>query len=309
MRASGVTLIALSFLASPLLADEAAVRQAVDDYLAAFNKPDMRKLAAAWAEEAVHVDHATGERTRGRASIMADIKAALQEKPDTKLAGVVNEVTLITPAVASVVGRTTVLTGDETLTTQFSAVFVKSGASWRIASISEAPLTGTPQPYENLKALEWLVGRWVDRSDEVRVDTTFRWSPSKAYLLRSYILQTADGAKRQGTQIIGFDPRSRQIRSWTFNSDGSFGNAVWSQSGEEWLIKTSQTLADGRAASGTFVLAPQGEDKLSLRLIGHEIEGQPQPAMPAITADRVPEESDSGSPSTDSADPTLPSDR
>ena len=32
-----------------------------------------------------------------------------------------------------------------------------------------------------------------------------------------------------GTQLIGWDPRIRQIRSWVFDSDGGFSEALWSQ--------------------------------------------------------------------------------
>ncbi len=137
--------------------------------------------------------------------------------------------------------------------------------------------------------LGWLVGRWVDASDDARVDTEFRWTSNGNFLLRSYSVTDADGLSREGTQVIGWDPRSGEIRSWSFNSDGSFGDATWSKSGDDWLIKSSQTLPDGQAASGTFVLSRNGDDEISMKLIGHEIEGVPQPTGQAVTTVRVVE--------------------
>jgi hypothetical protein len=104
------------------------------------------------------------------------------------------------------------------------------------------------------------------------------------------VVTTADGEVREGTQVVGFDPRSVEIRSWTFQSDGGFGDATWSRSGDDWLVKSSQTLPDGRAASGTFVYSRVSDDEMTVRLIGHEIEGEPQPSGEAITIKRVVEE-------------------
>ncbi len=52
------------------------------------------------------------------------------------------------------------------------------------------------------------------------------------------------------------------------------------------MIRSSQTLADGQAASGTYVLEREG-DTAVLRLIGHEIEGEPQPTKDAVVMVRV----------------------
>jgi hypothetical protein len=139
--------------------------------------------------------------------------------------------------------------------------------------------------------LEWLIGKWADDgADGVRIETDVRWSDGEAFLLRTFILHSADGTEKQGTQIIGYDPRAHQIRSWSFNADGSFGDGVWTKSGEEWSIKSSQTLADGQAASGTYVLKRVNANTLSLQLVGHEIEGEPQPAGKAATVTRLVEE-------------------
>ena len=40
-----------------------------------------------------------------------------------------------------------------------------------------------------------------------------------------------DGFQLSGTEVIGWDPTSRSIRSWVFDSDGSFGQAVWTRRG------------------------------------------------------------------------------
>jgi uncharacterized protein (TIGR02246 family) len=271
-----------------LSADEAAVRNAVDAYADAFNKKDLEAVSAMWAAQATHVDRTTGDRIEGRDKILEDIAMAFKERPKTRLVAQVDRVRLITTNVASVEGQTSVGSpGEEPSLSAFSCLLVNNDGKWVIHSIDEMPLPTPATSYDALRDLEWLVGRWVDQSDAVRVDTTFRWTAERAFLLRSFSVQIGDTIARQGTQVIGWDPRSRQIRSWSFNSDGSFGDGTWSQSGDDWLIKSSQTLADGRAASGTYVLTRVDKDAIMLQLIGHEIEGEPQPTSVPVRVNRV----------------------
>lgn len=64
-------------------ADEAAIRKAVESYVAAFNQADAKKLAGFWLTEAVYTNPLSGEQVVGReaiekqfAGIFADAKAS-----------------------------------------------------------------------------------------------------------------------------------------------------------------------------------------------------------------------------------------
>jgi uncharacterized protein (TIGR02246 family) len=289
-----VTLLALLFLSAAACAsvrgDEAAVRATIAAYVQAFNDKKLDAVASHWAEQAIHMDRETGAQTEGREAIRADIAAVLKERPDTMLVGSVDRVRFIKPDVASVEGQASVgEIGEEPSVSAFSAILIEEDGKWLIDSIAEMPLPRPSTSYDALQELEWLVGRWVDQSDTVRVDTTVRWTADRAFLLRSYAVEVDGGIARQGTQVIGWDPRSHEIRSWSFNSDGSFGDGTWSKNGEDWLITSSQTLSDGRAASGTFVFTRVDNDTLSLKLVGHEIEGEPQSTKEAVKVVRVVE--------------------
>jgi uncharacterized protein (TIGR02246 family) len=271
--------------------DEAAIRKAVEAYAEALNKRDLKTIAVMWAAAGTHTDRETGERTEGRDAIVAEIEAALKANPNLRLVARVDRVRMIRPDIASIEGQTQIGgTGEEASESTFSAIFVGQDGKWLIDSIEETPVPVPESAAEALGELNWLIGHWVDATDDVRVDTTVRWSDNQAFLLRSFVVQMADGPVQQGTQVIGWDPRSKQIRSWSFNSDGSFGDGTWSRNGDEWLIRSSQTLPDGDATSGTYVLKRVDNNSLSLQLIGHEIEGEPQPATSAITMVRAPDE-------------------
>ena len=53
------------------------------------------------------------------------------------------------------------------------------------------------------------------------------------------------------------------------------------------MAKSSQTSANGDSSSGTYVMEQVDENSFTLQLIGHEINGDSQPAAPAATITRV----------------------
>jgi uncharacterized protein (TIGR02246 family) len=285
--------------------DEQAIREAIGVYVQAFNEHDVERLAQMWKESGLHVDRETGERTLGREAIRSDLADAFKTSADIRLSGIVDTVRMVTPNVARVEGTTNVGTSDTAPTqSSFSALLVLEQGRWLIDTIEETPVVAPATSYDALQSLEWLVGRWVDQSAEMSVETTVRWSANRSFLIRSFVTQTIEqGVIQEGTQVIGWDPRSNQIRSWTFNSDGSFGDGLWSSNGEEWFIRSSQTLADGRAASGTFVMKKVSDESIEMQLIGHEIEGDPQLTNTAVVMKRA---EDATAESLPTATPSAP---
>ena len=268
-------------------ADEVQIGKSLEDFVAAFNEKNAEKLAACWTETATHTDRETGERTEGRAAIQADFTKIFAAQPTIKLSAALTRVKLITADVAQVEGVSNVISGDGIpVESVFTAIVTRSGEKWLFDSIEEtaAPVPATPA--DALQQLEWLIGEWTDESGDVKVRTTFRWSANRAFLLRSFVAESADSAF-EGTQVIGWDANLQQIRSWTFNSDGSFGASTWSKNGNSWMAKSSQTSANGDISSGTYVLEQVDANSFTLQLIGHEINGDAQPAAPAATVTRV----------------------
>ncbi|RLS72051.1 MAG: nuclear transport factor 2 family protein [Planctomycetota bacterium] len=282
------TLSTVWLAANVVAADEVQIGNSLNEFVAAFNEKNAEKLAACWTETATHTDRETGERTEGRAAIQADFTKVFTAQPGIKLSASMTRAKMVTADVAQVEGQTTVIGGDGVpVESVFSAIMTRSGEKWLFDSIEEttAPIPATPA--DALQQLEWLIGEWTDESGDVKVRTTFRWSANRAFLLRSFVAESADGNVLEGTQVIGWDANLLQIRSWTFNSDGSFGSSSWSKNENSWMAKSSQTSANGDISSGTYVLEQVDENSFTLQLIGHEINGEPQPASAAATINRV----------------------
>jgi uncharacterized protein (TIGR02246 family) len=271
----------------PLFADENQVREAIKKYVDAFNAEDVASIAKMWADNATHVDHSTGERTDGKAKIVEDITAVFSRPGKMLLSGNVESVRLIGKEGAVLSGEAVLADGQSNPSvTKFTAILVKQNDSWVIDSMEEIPLPQVLSASTALKELEWLVGSWQDDSSESPVRSTVRWSAGGSFLIRTFEAADAEGTSMQSTQVIGWDPRAQNIRSWTFDNDGSFGDGVWSKHGDNWHIVSSQTLTDGRQASGTYVLKPAG-DAFTVQLIGHEVEGEPQPASEIVNVKRA----------------------
>ena len=148
------------------------------------------------------------------------------------------------------------------------------------------------------KELDWLVGEWVDESDEAVVHTTCQWSDNQAFLLRSFRLRVRGKDEMSGTQRIGWDPRLKQIRSWVFDSDGGFSEGLWTRDGERWVIKTAGVLKDGRSASATNILTRINRDHARWASVDRTLGGEVLADAEEIALVRTPPQPHSARPRT-----------
>jgi uncharacterized protein (TIGR02246 family) len=277
-----------SLISAPAFADEAAVRKSLKGYVEAFNLHDAKATASFWTETGVHRNEATGEEISGRAAMEADLASVFKLRPTSRLEARLDKLRMIRPDVARGEGEA-ILTGggEDPSVSRFTVILIVSEGKWLIDSVDERPAETESTAVDALAELDWLVGAWNEENADGRLDTAFRRTSGGAFLLRSFAFTSAEGALDEGSQVIGWDPIAKQIRSWSFHSDGSFGEGLWSRNGDAWLIRSTHTLPDGRVASGTYVLTPEGDDALTFQLVGHEIDGEPQPTAPAATLHRV----------------------
>jgi uncharacterized protein (TIGR02246 family) len=210
---------------SPQSVAEAAVRAVLSDYVTAFNRGDVEALGAKWTEQGVFVNESSGERTVGRDAIEQNLAALLiQEESDLTLGGRVDVVRFIRPDVAQISGHAvTVRPGEEPSDSTFTAILVRNGRKWLFDSIHETHVPPAAKPYDQLQALEFLVGRWVDDTEGARVESTIRWGANQSFLVRTTAVHRDDDHIQQGTQVIGWDPRQERIRCWMFDS----GRFLW----------------------------------------------------------------------------------
>ncbi|HMK35271.1 MAG TPA: SgcJ/EcaC family oxidoreductase [Desulfomonilaceae bacterium] len=266
--------------------EETAIRRGVESYVQAFNQGDAKAFAGFWADNAEYITP-SGERLKGRDKIEKAFKQFFSNNKGAQvnvhISGIrfprANEAVEEGTAVVSRPGQK-----DEEFT--YVLKYVKRNSAWKINRVEEA--AKIPSNYEHLKELEWLVGDWVDESDQMDVETSGRWTRNKNFITLSFAVTPAGGTPLQGTQVIGWDPAMKRIRSWVFDSSGGFGEGVWSKEGSRWAVKMSSVLATGEKASSINIYSPVDNNAFLFSSTGREINGEPQPNIDEVRVVRKP---------------------
>jgi uncharacterized protein (TIGR02246 family) len=273
--------------------DEQGLRAAATRYREALDRGDGKALAALWTADGDIVDE-QGKVLAGRTTVAATVQpAANAPRPsfrihDTKLRFLTDAVAVEDGTVeVSIAGLSRPLKG------RFTATWVREADGWKIAALREDRLDA-PAGAETLEDLDWMVGDWVvldDRAgkpaagapEKPAIEMTVRWNANRTFLLRDVKIaapgNAGDAAALHVTQRIGWDPLSRQLRSWVFSSDGGHGEAIWSRDGDSWVARTTAVLPDGSQTSSLNIYTFDGKDRCAWRSLPTHVGGEHTPPL------------------------------
>ena len=142
-----------------------------------------------------------------------------------------------------------------------------------------------------LQDLEWLIGEWVDQSDEAIVRTSCRWSKNKNFIMNNFKAEMPGLEPLEGTQVIGFDAARGRIRSWTFNSNGGIAEAVWTKKGNQWTVRSRSVTFDGGRGSSTNIFTIKDRNEFSWKSVKRTINGEKLPDIEAVNVIRLKDDS------------------
>jgi uncharacterized protein (TIGR02246 family) len=239
--------------------DEKAILSVGEAFRRAFNAGDATAVASLFTDDAELFEE-NGDRFHSRKTIQDLYSTLFQERKGYSIEIAVDAIRFLGPDVAKEEGRTSVkpsVTTEPPAVRRYTVLYVKQGGKWLYSSVREELELGLTHQ-ERLKELEWLVGDWLDESSESVIHATCRWSADKNFLLRDFTIQSEGKPVMTVTQRIGWDPLSKQIKSWVFDSEGGYGDGLWSRNGDQWMIKSSGVLFDGRIATATNILTRVG---------------------------------------------------
>ena len=263
--------------------DEDAVRKADQAYAQAFNSHDAKALADFWSPEAVYLNPVTGAEVVGRAAIAEQFVTLFKDQPEVKLDLSVQSIRFISPNVAVEEGIVNMLTPKaEPRESKYSAVFVKREGQWLLDRVTEKSEEAAPSHYEQLKPLEWMIGRWVNKDDNADIQTECQWAKNRSFITRSFTVAVHGQMEMSGMQIVGWDPAAKTIRSWTFDSDGSFAEATWTRKADRWFIQNKGILADGRKGSMVNVIKPVNQNSFTWQTVERTAGGELLPNVDAV---------------------------
>jgi uncharacterized protein (TIGR02246 family) len=266
--------------------EEKIIREKAKAYIEAFNRGDAAAMASHFARDGEVVDRA-GKVTRGREAIQKELEAFFAKNKGVKLTQTCDAVRLVTPEVIIERGCTTLTPTDgKPMPARYTAVLVKRDGQWVIENLRTTDDTATAADGGPLQELEYMLGEWVEADDHSVVHTIAEWTPGKKFIFRTFSIYLKDRINTQGTEIIAWDPASKSIRSWLFESDGSFGERSWSKQDGNWVIKCTGTMPDGKKMASINYIRPIDANRIGWRSTQRDFGGRLQPNTEEIVVVR-----------------------
>ena len=252
---------------------EKTIRAGADAFVAAFAKRDAEAIAAAWTPDGVYIDE-DGQKFAGRKSIQSEYETLFKDCPDDLAVRIeIDSVRLVSADTAIEEGRSALVPqppGADRVMSRYTAVHVKQDGHWLIAELRDSRIDLPPDTGQ-LEDLGWLVGNWSATKEETSVDVKCRWVENNRFLLRTNAVTESGKATVGGLEVIGIDPSTQRITSWSFNNDGGHSVGVWTPLDGSWAVESVGVIADGTVTTANYIFSRTGDDSLTWKSVDRTV--------------------------------------
>jgi uncharacterized protein (TIGR02246 family) len=259
-------------------------------YVEAYNRQDVKGILALCTEDCVFTDK-DGNVIRGQKELEKEFKEDFEDNPKARISLKLDSIRMLTPDVALEQGKMVYFPDGQiaTVETKYEVTHVKKGNRWLMA-MGRSYDVDVLTPYEYLRDLDWLIGDWIDEGADSVVEISYRWTDNKAFLLQEFTVRANGKKVLNGSQRIGWDPLSKQIKAWIFDSEGGHGESYWSNVDDSWVIQMRAVRLDGKVATATNRITRIGTDRMAYQSVDRIVGEEAQPNL-AVTIVRKPPES------------------
>jgi uncharacterized protein (TIGR02246 family) len=269
--AGGPTALGQTATESARAADKPAVEKRTRGLLDAIARGDAREVASFWTTDGEY-QGGDGRTVRGRDNLEKAYRAFLEKGARDGITVHDQAIRFLSRDTAIDEGRFRVKgkTPADRASLRYSALYVRDGGEWRLAQLrewSEGP---------SLQDLDWLIGTWSLKTDRAESRFTFDWTEGKTFILGRFSVKR-ESRTVTGIQVVGRDPSSGAIRSWTFGSEGGIEEATWVRQEKRWVIAAKGVLPDGEGSSATNYLTPVDENTFTWQTVDRVIDGEKAP--------------------------------
>ncbi len=258
--------------------DKEAIAKNAEAFVEAFAKGDAAAVAAFWTEDA-DVTGATGVRLKGRAAIEKALKTVFAENKGLQLRIESDSLRFLTPEVAIEDGTSYSIpfNGAPPTRIRYTLVHVKKDGKWYLNSMRNSPYV-PPSNFEHLSVLEWIVGDWSDESETGETQhLSLSWTDNQNFIVGTFKMSVKGVSVGEATHWVGWDPRTKRIRSWIFDATGGVGEGEWMKEGDRWVVKTTSVQQDGKPAAMTLHLGRGDANTIRLRGTNRSANGESLP--------------------------------
>ena len=270
--------LSLIVLFTLVYADEnQLITDRIQNYVDTINKGG--DTSSFWSDDAQFRNPATGDIVEGKAAIGDYIKEISQGKT---LTFKISKIDLQDGNNATVKGVVEINNGDRKAR---KLDLIKQGDNWVIKTVTDIPFANPPDLYSNLKDLEWMIGNWKDSDpkDDVSITIDTKWDKFKNFIVQTFDSKIYDMDEMEGKQIIGWDAAANKIKSWIFDSDGGYGEGVWSKTDKGWQVNITYSLPDGRKGSAVDFYIQKDPNTYDFSSTSRQVDGQIVPNIDPVT--------------------------
>ncbi len=262
-------------------ADRDAIRAAVANLVKAFetgNAPAAGAILTSGAE--IIPDDAPP--LRGREAIRKAYAEFFAKHPKRKITLESESLRFTSRDTAIEEGHMSVaLDGDAPESQRYSMLLVREDGKWLVALIKE-----WPSEEADLRDLGWLIGTWEAKRTDVAVRTTYEWFGNKAFI-RATIAAREKEITLSGMQLIGKDPRTGELRSWSFGSDGGIAEGTCTRDGNAWIFESAGVNEDGEPTSAKNILVRVNDDTITWQPVNLTVGDEHVGDLPPVKVTRV----------------------
>jgi len=262
-------------------ADRESIRATVKALAAAYEAGDASAIAALMTEGA-ELQAEDAPPIRGRQTIQEALKQQFEKKHKQKILVEPESLRFISRDAAIEVGHLRTSQHQQAwVTKRYNLMFVREDGKWLIATLSESTSEQAP-----LRDLEWLIGSWQAKRDDLSIENTYEWVGNKAFIRGNIVTRQKDRTIT-AMQVIGLDPKTGALRIWIFESNGIFAQGTCHRDENAWIFETSGETPDGVPASAKNILYHVNQDTMTWQPVQLRL-GQEQIAdLPPIKVTRV----------------------
>jgi uncharacterized protein (TIGR02246 family) len=256
-------------------ADKQAIDKLIKEQIKAFNDRDAAAIAANWTANGEYMRN-DGTPVRGRAEIQkgyADFFKTLKGKPTVEVQVDDLRFPSADTAVSEVTLRLKNEAGDMISSSWRNTFLTREEGQWKVAMVQEWDRDNSLD--DSLKDLEWLIGTWQMSTKDRDVTTTYEWDDTKKFIHGKYTIKEGGKVTESGTQIFGKDNAEGGIRSWVFQSDGGFGDGLWTRDGKKWTVDFGGVTASGKKVTANVIYLRVDPNNFTWQSVEQTVDGQP----------------------------------
>lgn len=262
--------------------DEEAIRKAREGFTAAFEKGDAA-AAAAFLTGGAELIPDDVPPIRGRDAIQKAFTEHFAKTPRVTMAATSDSLRFTSRDTAVEEGRIVVTPagGGSPTTNEFTIHFVREDGRWLLSTIRERNIDTA-----ELNDLEWLIGSWTAKRADAEINSTYEWFGNRNFIRATFTIREKDKTF-SGMQMIGLNPTTGELKSWTFEHDGGVGEGTIVSDGRRWVFETTASLADGTILEVANVLVPIDRDSFTWLPLNLTVAGEQLGNLPPMKVTRV----------------------